>query len=159
MKKKIKNVDLLRKLAWSFHKSTGLEWKDLFQEAALGYLMALDTYDPSRGAPSTHMWTCISSHLKNYVKRELAYKEALCPMDTLTEDRECTTIESILERFSETARPIIETVFASPETFDGLTRREAKAKIALLIMQQKGGTFFSPSVKQGMLEIKAVLRS
>ncbi len=65
----MENIDLLRKITWSFHKTTGLEWDDLFQEAALAYLEHLEKYDPNKGKITTYMWPIISSHLKNFVKR------------------------------------------------------------------------------------------
>jgi RNA polymerase sigma factor (sigma-70 family) len=65
----MENIDLIRKIAWYFHKRTGIDWDDLFQEAALIYLEKLEDYDPSKGKLSTYMWHVISSHLKNFIKR------------------------------------------------------------------------------------------
>ena len=68
--KKIENEKLLSKLAWNYASTNGLEYDDLFQEACLAYLEALRTHDESRGKISTHIWTCVSNHLKNYIKRQ-----------------------------------------------------------------------------------------
>jgi len=77
----MENINLIRKLAWSFHHSTGLDWDDLFQEAALAYLEGMNTYDPDKGALSTHMWHVITSRLKNYVKQERNWKNPLCDLE------------------------------------------------------------------------------
>jgi len=77
----MKNINLLRKIAWSFHQSTGLDWDDLFQEAYIAYDKALRTYDPTRGKITTHVWYCVHSHLKNYLKEEKQYKEPLCDIE------------------------------------------------------------------------------
>ena len=69
-----KHVNLIRKIAWSFHRSTGLEWDDLFQEAAVAYYESLESYDESRGKITTHAWNCISNRLKNYLKEQEEYK-------------------------------------------------------------------------------------
>ena len=66
----MENINLVRKIAWDFHKSTGLDWNDLFQEAALAYLESMETYDKEKGAVSTHVWHCITSRLKNYLQQE-----------------------------------------------------------------------------------------
>ena len=51
----MKHLNLIRKIAWSFHKTTGLDWDELFQEATLSYLKALKTYDKKRGAITTYV--------------------------------------------------------------------------------------------------------
>jgi len=66
----MENINLIRKIAWDFHKSTGLDWNDLFQEAVLAYLESLDNYDKERGALSTYIWKCLESRLKTYLKEE-----------------------------------------------------------------------------------------
>jgi len=65
------NINLIRKIAWSFHKSTHLEFDDLFQEAAIAYHVALKSYDPAKGKITTFATHCILSHLKNYTRKEL----------------------------------------------------------------------------------------
>lgn len=60
------HLNLLRKIAWTFHKKTRENWDDLFQEAALAYLQALDTYTPEKGAISTYVWRSIWNHLEDY---------------------------------------------------------------------------------------------
>lgn len=77
------NINLIRKIAWSFHETTGIEWEDLFQEAALAYLEGLRTYDSNQGAISTYMWKTIGSRLVNFVKKESAFKKSHLPMDAL----------------------------------------------------------------------------
>ena len=77
----MKDINLIRKIAWSFHKSTGLDWDDLFQEAALAYLEALQSYDKRKGKLSTHAWHCIVSRLKNYWKKEREWQEPLVDIE------------------------------------------------------------------------------
>ena len=77
----MKDINLIRKIAWSFHKSTGLDWDDLFQEAALAYLEALQSYDKRKGKLSTHAWHCIVSRLKNYWKKEREWQEPLLDIE------------------------------------------------------------------------------
>lgn len=78
------NINLIRKIAWSFHDTTGIEWDDLFQEAAIAYLEGLKTYDTKQGAISTYMWKVIVSRLINFIKREETFKKGRIPLDALT---------------------------------------------------------------------------
>ena len=77
----MKDINLIRKIAWSFHKSTGLDWDDLFQEAAIAYLEAMKTYNKRKGKITTHVWCCITSRLKNYLKKEREYSHPLCDIE------------------------------------------------------------------------------
>ena len=73
-KNQIEHQDLLKKLAWSFHKSTGLDWDDLFQEAYIAYRYALEHYDPNAGASiTTFLCVHINNQLKSYYQKELKY--------------------------------------------------------------------------------------
>jgi hypothetical protein len=81
MNRKMEDINLIRKVAWSFHETTGLEWNELFQEAALAYLEAKGNYDPKRGKLSTYVWNCIVSRLRTYLKKEQEYHCPLCDID------------------------------------------------------------------------------
>jgi len=76
----MENINLIRKIAWDFHKSTGLDWNDLFQEAVLAYLESIENYDEKRGAISTYVWHYVESRLKNYLKQE---KNWVFPLDDI----------------------------------------------------------------------------
>lgn len=66
----MENINLMRKLAWSFHYSTGLNFEDLLSEAYCAYYMAKKEYTPRKGKFSTWIWECIENHLINYCKQE-----------------------------------------------------------------------------------------
>jgi hypothetical protein len=83
----MENINLIRKIAWSFHHTTGLDWDDLFQEAALAYLEGFKSYNPNKGALSTHMWIIMSSHLKNYLKKETEWHSMLCDLEEAFEQQ------------------------------------------------------------------------
>jgi hypothetical protein len=70
---KISNVNLLRKIAWSFHKTTGIEWEELFAEALFKYVLLAKEYDLEENSDkrkvSTLIWTSISNGLKSYIEQ------------------------------------------------------------------------------------------
>ena len=66
----MENINLIRKIAWSFHNTTGVEWDDLFQEAALAYYEGLSKYKSKEGKISTFMWHVISSRVLDFLRKE-----------------------------------------------------------------------------------------
>lgn len=61
---------LLHKIAWSFHRSTGIDRDELFSEACLAFVEKIESYDPSRGAQSTYITTVVSNALRDYMQSE-----------------------------------------------------------------------------------------
>jgi RNA polymerase sigma factor (sigma-70 family) len=75
------DMNLIRKIAWSFHKSTGYDWDDLFQEAAIAYIHAMKTYDPSKGySISTYVWGVITNSLKSFLQKENLWSSRVCDL-------------------------------------------------------------------------------
>jgi len=117
------NLNLIRKIAWSFHRSTGIDWDDLFQEAVLAYLEAERTHKPDRGKMTTHAWTCITNRLKNYIKEQEDYKsrkhgEELCSIeDTILTRHPAQMASDFWEALSDDAKDIANIVLATPKKF------------------------------------------
>lgn len=134
----MENISLIRKIAWSFHHTTGLEWDDLFQEAALAYCEALKNYDPKRGIKiTTYMWWCISSDLKNYLKKQEKQNGHICSIEDVDVDRPVNTTP-IFESLSKEATEIANMVLSSPKIFDNLPPELAKRNIARVLINRKG---------------------
>lgn len=74
----MEDLNLLRKIAWSFHKSTGLDWDDLFQESYLAYRYALEHYDPKSNVKiSAFIWIHVKNQLNSYYEKELKFVNPL----------------------------------------------------------------------------------
>ena len=113
----MKDINLIRKVAWSFHKTTGLDWEDLFQEASLAYCKALKQYDPDRGVQlSTFMFWAIRSHLLNYIAKEKKHHNHIIPFEDLAEDYHTGT--SLFEQISTEGQQLISVLFSSPVDFE-----------------------------------------
>jgi DNA-directed RNA polymerase specialized sigma subunit len=70
----MEDINLLRKIAWTFHQSTGLDWDDLFQEAYLAYRYAIDHYDTNKKVKlSVFIWIHVTNQLRTYHKDELNF--------------------------------------------------------------------------------------
>lgn len=72
---RIENSDMLRRLAWSFHYTTGIEWEELFCEAALAYYEARADFDPNAGTKlSTYAYGRVKNHLIDFCKKEQQFQ-------------------------------------------------------------------------------------
>jgi len=69
----MKDLNLIRKVAWSFAKSTGKEFDELFSEAALAYVEALQSYDPEKAKLSTWAVKIMTNHLITFCAKEKTY--------------------------------------------------------------------------------------
>jgi RNA polymerase sigma factor (sigma-70 family) len=65
-----KHINLIRHVAWSFHKTTGIKWQDLFSEACLAYCECLRSYNPAKGAQTTWAVHAMRNALINFCKKE-----------------------------------------------------------------------------------------
>ena len=64
----MKNIALIRKIAWSYHQTTGIEYEELFSEACLGYCEALHLWDPSRNVKlTTYAWHTMHRQLAEFL--------------------------------------------------------------------------------------------
>ena len=122
---------LIQKLANSFAMTTGLDREDLFQEAYLAYLEAMKTYDPTRGAPTTHIWHCVSNHLRNYIKKQPQVNTI--PLECYDQPVSSTPF---WEKLSKDAIKIADIVLDSPKTFLELGKTHSPAKIKEILMNE-----------------------
>ena len=132
----MENINLIRKIAWSFHHTTGVEWGDLFQEAALAYCEALERYDPERGKITTYMWWCITSHLKNYLKEQKKWNGNICSIEDVDVDRPVSP-SNRFETLSKEALQIAEVIFSNPCKYSSIDPQSAKKEIAREMIEQK----------------------
>jgi len=133
----MENINLIRKIVWSFHCSTpGEEWDDLFQEAALAYCKALKSYNSKRGKISGYMWSCITSHLKDYLRKQEKQTDHICSI----EDNPINipiNYNSFFESLSKEAQQIAEVVFNDPYKYLSVTPKLARKEIARQMMEEK----------------------
>ena len=83
MQKQIE-LNLIRKLAWSFHNTTGIEFEELYSEASLAYCEAILCYNKScKTKLTTYQYQCIHNHLINYCKKIQRQKNIITHTDEL----------------------------------------------------------------------------
>lgn len=125
----MENLNLIRKMAWSFSEKTNIEFEELFSEAALAYCEAMEEFDPDRGTKfTTFAWWCMKNHLINFCKQETKFNdhfkckeefpEELHPMfEEITHDR----LEEIIGGWPRDCQITVKMVLDNPEKYLGKT--------------------------------------
>ncbi len=136
----MENLNLIRKITWAFHHTTGVEWDDLFQEASLAYLEAIDTFDESKGSISTYMWKCCSEHLKNYIK---GLERQKCIMHNCTLHHINDSEEEMLynnsdfnDKLTIEAKELAKVILSAPKIFSEVSPKEAKLRLAKTMLKK-----------------------
>lgn len=132
----MKNLNLIKKIANAYYVTTGLEFDDLMQEAALAYLKALKTYDPKKGSVSNWAWWCMSNHLKNYIKENRDKNITLFSFEEIRYDKKYDPV-FFFETLSRDAFTVAETIIKAKNKYCAMDPVTAKSTIAKT-MQKKG---------------------
>ena len=123
------DMKLIQKIAWSFHRTTGLPFDDLVGEASLAYAENLHKYNPDIAKLSTFMYTRIQHKLIDYCAKQrhhqhdsvlddLENDQAIA--DTTTASQENRTLfKSALKDRSEEMKYLAWMIFQSPGEFLG----------------------------------------
>ena len=145
----MENKNLLRKIALSFHLSTGLDFDDLYQEASLAYLTAMRTYDPDKGRITTYLWYCVHNRLNDYLRLQ---KE--CKASYLEEEPEEIVYEHqpFWERISKDAQKIASLVLSFPNDYLNLSPENSVSKIRRILLRQG---WKKERIENTFLELKA----
>jgi DNA-directed RNA polymerase specialized sigma subunit len=95
------NVNLVRNIAWSYAKTNGLEFDDLFQEACIAYLEAERVYDKAKGKISTFMYHVICRRLNSLLQNRTLNEIAVEGMEDYLEAVEGTPETQLLAKEHE----------------------------------------------------------
>ena len=117
-------INLIRRISWSFNKTTGLPYEDLFSEASLHYAIAMKKWDGSSCKFTTYAYTLMKNGLIDYCAKQQNNNIS----DYLIEDAPYQlhfqdTVEFIdtLMKNTESIRTICFIVFEAQEEFAGLS--------------------------------------
>lgn len=128
----MENLNLIRKTAWSFHKTTGLDFEDLFQEACYAYFKALRSHDESKGMKSTLVVTAMQNHLKNYIRDEKKMNGHIEVTETFQENS--FDVNYLFESFTEDGMKAIKEILKFSTPFlknKAVAYNELKYRLAL----------------------------
>jgi len=149
----MKNINLIRTIAWSFHKTTGYDWDDLFQEASLAYYQAIETYDPDKGKLSTYIWKVMKNHLQYFVTYQNKWNDKTISIEDVDIDKPVSRY-SLFDSLTREAKDIVDVVLSAPAEFDSLIPAKARKRV---INKLRGKHWNMVKIAQGMDELKSVL--
>jgi DNA-directed RNA polymerase specialized sigma subunit len=130
-----KYINLLRKIAWSFHKTSRLEWDELFSETIQAYYNAMEKYDPKKGAVSTFITVHITFHMLNYLK-STREKNALSIDDTDLIYQPANNPSPFWEELTKDANEIAKVVLSSSQKFVCLELNQVEERIINIMSNQ-----------------------
>lgn len=135
------NINLVRKIVWNYKKTTRESYEDLFQEGYVGFLRAIETHDPTKGAFSTYAWHCISTEIKDYL-RFVNNRTKMYELAKEFADMEIETLDTIpppsefFENLPKEAYDIATLVLAAPKRFVVRTQREVKEMLIEMLLKE-----------------------
>lgn len=155
---KIENINLIRKIAWSYHKTTGIDWDELFSEALYHYMIMLHNYEikenATKGKLSTYLWAAISNNLKTFIKQ---YRDIHSPLDSIedTNVAEWYTDNSdpFWQELTEEAQGIANLILKYSEHFVCLTSDQIEQRV-VNILSRRGWSL--EKIHAGLYNLKAV---
>lgn len=159
--KEFKHIGLIKKIAWSFHCTTGIDFNDLVSEGILAYHESFEQWDPSgkRGQFSTFIYNCIKNHLTNYCKRETKFNSGRYCLEDVDVEKtpELFSIskgKDIFESFTQDAEQIAKIILQRSKRIVVLPENEVEPYI-VSILSHKGWT--ENRALHGLQELKRAL--
>jgi hypothetical protein len=140
-----KHINILRGLAWEFHRSTGHEWDDLFSEAFVAYVRALETFNNDGGARLTSwIYIKIKHALQVYCRQQRYQGDRMEECEALyLDERSPETLlifKELLCNLSEDTATICRIVLEAPIKFISIPPKLARAKL-MGILRGRGWTW------------------
>ena len=129
----MQDMGLIQKIAWSFHKTTGLPIDELIAEGSLAYAEHLSNYNPEIAKITTFMYPRIRCHLIDYCQEQFKWDfeplsdcldTGIVEEDTVTASQENrTAFKDAIQNSSEEVKYLAWMIFRSPTEFLGHARR------------------------------------
>lgn len=160
----MQNLNLIRSVAWSFAKKTGVEFDELFSEAALAYCEAVNSWDKEKSKLTTYAYKCMRNRLINFCKYETRHTKVISYYEELPEvvlEEELYSLFNLNElEWSEECRGIAEIILEDPGKFLGETqhfRRSGGKKTRLKKELRRQGWLFK-EIQMAFDEMKQQLQ-
>ena len=151
----MKDINLIRKITWSFHTSTGIEWNELFQEAALAYCKSLKTYQQKRGKLSTHAYNCIRNHLIDFTKKQTRWNLKIS-LDEINPNNYHAPYDEIFENLTSDAKKILK-ILKNKTIIFRFPKSQIQKRISNLLINKHGFTY--QEVQRGLHDIELAIKT
>lgn len=102
---------MIQRIAWSFYRTTGIEFNELYSEANLSYCKALEKYDDTKSTLITFLYTCIKNDLIDFCKRELKEKEK---KNNFKNHIDRTSVNTNIIELTKEAKEVLKIILEAP---------------------------------------------
>jgi hypothetical protein len=125
--------NLIRRISWSFHYTTGKDYEELFSEASAAYCEALNDFDDSKGVKfTTYATTRMKNALSTYIK-----KMQVCLYEELPEPAyKQTAFFELYDQFSTDAKEVIDRVLRYPHDYLEQPPKMARGQLVRELRQE-----------------------
>ena len=154
-------INLVRKIAWSFHRTTGIEFDDLFSEACIAYLQAEEQFIANgKGKKTTFLYQAMRNHLSWKYGTNKSVQE-IQPDDFFEPSYPRTPLDDVefkdqIEHLPKEARTICSMILSSPDEYTELAINEVRGVLRQQL-REKGWTW--SQIWKGFREVKMFLNS
>ena len=135
-----KNINLVKRMASSFHNTTGIDYQELVNEATLAYLEAQQIYTRARNLTlNSFAYGVMRNQLINYCKNQKKVEF----IDMQEHDFPCmytnsTPFFELMDSLPKKCQVLVEIILENKEAFIGLTGKESRAKLREMVREQQG---------------------
>jgi len=136
--KDLKDLNLIRKIAWSFHQTTGVDYQELFSEAAVTYCNLLkEDYQIEKSKFSYWAWLRMEQSLINFIKKEkqYSYRKNIPDISWLPEP-----FSEFFEELPEECKELAQIVLDHSDEFFNIKPKFARGQI-VEILRSEGWTW------------------
>ena len=144
-------MNLIRRIAWSYSYTTGLDINDLFSVAAIGYTKALNTFNSEKSCFSTWAWINMRQELNNHLAGMRSDPHAPRDYEEVGPE-EVTSFKEMLNSMGKEAREVCEIVFETPHEFIIQGRPKLSQGRLRDALRERGWSW--PRIRKGMREVK-----
>jgi len=150
--------DMVRKLAWSASRASGLDYEELFAEACLGLIEAWPRYDPERGAASTFIWCAVRNHLNTYLSKETKQARYELPASNPSRVESTSKAAHMIGKLSKEAREVVLALFEAPGEVFEIVADDTPRTIRRKIKDALRRVYPAKKAEDVFKEIKAAVR-
>lgn len=108
--------NMVRAIAWSFHKTTGIDYEELFAEASLAYCEASNHFDTAKKGTkfSTYAYLCMKTALVDFCRKE---KEFRSTGVSIIHDAVELPVYEFFENYDPEVRSVLDIVMEASDDF------------------------------------------
>jgi len=120
------NIDMIRKKAWSYQRTSGIEFDELMSEGDMIFMTAIEKWDGKRPF-STFLWVCLDSGFRKFiVKVDVPGDQGI--LETLSDGEPAPSrrmmFREILEDLSKEALEVVTLILGEPAEALGILGNE-----------------------------------